>query len=177
MYTIYYLLYTICYIIYDIYCTLYTIFYILYAICYILYSINTIYFTLYAILFILYTVYCILYTIYYILYTMYYVLYTIWYILHVNYYILYNMELAKLDDRELGCIDLFLFFVLLSCFVLFSSFWWMLGSRLSPIKLPRHGQGQTTSRRSRKNPKGRSCRKMSIFMKKMVELARDENLP
>ncbi len=31
------------------------------------------------------------------------------------------MEPAKLDDRELGCIDLFLFFLLLF-FVLFSSF-------------------------------------------------------
>ena len=43
-------------------------------------------------------------------------------------YITYNMEPAKLDDRELGCIDLFLFCCLLSSGLVWPTSWAILAS-------------------------------------------------
>ena len=80
------------------------------------------------------------------------------------YYVLYNMEPAKLDDLELGCIDFFLFCRLLSSelvwptsWAILSSSWailassWLhlgsilvpsvaMGSILGPQSLPKHAQ-------------------------------------
>ena len=44
------------------------------------------------------------------------------------YCILYNMEPAKLDDRELGCIDFFLFCCLLSSGLVWPTSWVILAS-------------------------------------------------
>ena len=47
---------------------------------------------------------------------------------YIIYYRLYNMEPAKLDDRELGCIDLFLFCCLLSSGLVWPTSWAILAS-------------------------------------------------